>query len=155
MAKDFKPVLFDKCPCCKRNVYYNSDYVIINRRCYHTKCAQKVKGKKSMKPIEALNISPLPWFVGDKFPYGEDNVIYCNYTRDDGKKSTRVVAQCNQYFAVHAADALMMCAAPEMYEALAAMLHCAEKEAPYTDMSHMDIAMDMARKALAKAAGER
>lgn len=71
-----------------------------------------------MKPISELKISPRPWLVGDKFPYGEDNVIYCHYTRDDGKKSTRVVAQCNQYFAVHAADALMMRAAPEMYECL-------------------------------------
>lgn len=46
MAKDFKPVLFDKCPYCKRNVYGNSHYVIINGRCYHKKCAQKVKERK-------------------------------------------------------------------------------------------------------------
>ena len=41
-----------------------------------------------------------------------------------------------------------------MYDALAAMLSCAEKEAPFTSESGMSIAMNMARKAIKKAGGE-
>ena len=52
-------------------------------------------------------------------------------------------------------DIKLIAAAPELYEALAAMVSCAEKEAPFTTESGMSIAMDMARKALKKAAGER
>ena len=41
----------------------------------------------------------------------------------------------------------------ESLEALAAMLLCAEKEAPFTSGSGMSIAMNMARKAIKKAGG--
>lgn len=93
-----------------------------------------------MKPISGLKISPWPW----SHDVNEDE--QCMVYDAEGHEIAQVFA--------NDCDARIMDAAPEMYEALAAMLHCAEKEAPYTDMSHMDIAMDMARKALAKAAGE-
>ena len=51
-------------------------------------------------------------------------------------------------------DARLIAAAPELYEALAALLSCSEMEAPFTKESKMSIAMDMARKALEKAGGE-
>ena len=51
-------------------------------------------------------------------------------------------------------DARLIAAAPELYEALAALLNCSEREAPFTRESGMSIAMDMARKAIEKAGGE-
>lgn len=50
-------------------------------------------------------------------------------------------------------DKRLIAAAPELYEALAALLSCAEKDAPFTTDSRMDIAIDMARKAIEKAGG--
>lgn len=50
-------------------------------------------------------------------------------------------------------DARLIAAAPELYEALAALLSCAEKEAPFSKESGMSVAMDMARKAIKKAGG--
>lgn len=47
MAKSFKPLFFGRCPYCKRNVYGNSKYDILNNKCYHKKCALKVKEMKS------------------------------------------------------------------------------------------------------------
>lgn len=108
-----------------------------------------------MKTIEELGISPAPWKQGEWVPFREDNVVRCEYIRKDGTKSTRIVASCNAAFSHEQAriDACLIAAAPELYEALAAMLSCSEKEAPFTDESGMSIAMDMARKAIEKAGG--
>ena len=48
----------------------------------------------------------------------------------------------------------IIAAAPDLYEALAALLNCVDKKAPFTTDSGMSIAMDVARKAIAKAGGE-
>lgn len=86
-----------------------------------------------MKTIEELYISYMPW----KFL---DEIVL---DRVGG-----VVAEArNEY------DARLIAAAPDLYEALAAMLSCAEKEASFTMESGMHIAMDMARKAIEKAGG--
>lgn len=108
-----------------------------------------------MKTIEQLGISPAPWSQGDWEPYREDNIVRCGYKRKDGTPSTRVVARCNAMFSAKQArnDARLISATPELYEALAALLNCAEKEAPFTMESGMSIAMDMARKAIEKAGG--
>ena len=99
-----------------------------------------------MKTIEELGISPAPWKtnVGVYSFWVDDNAgeLVCmkNSTgmndRNIGRRNARLIA-----------------AAPELYEALAAMLSCAEKEAPFTIESGMSIAMDMARKAIKKAGG--
>ena len=99
-----------------------------------------------MKTLDELCISPIPWRISDDWSCIKD-----------GSKNPVTVCdlpfpglQCKH----KAENAHMLKAAPYMYEALAAMLVCAEKNAPYLDMSHMDMAMDMARKALMKARGE-
>lgn len=109
-----------------------------------------------MKTIEQLGISPAPWKQGEWVPFCEDNIVRCDYKRKDGTQSTRIVASCNATFSTEQAgiDARLIAAAPELYEALAALLNCSEKEAPFTKGSGMSIAMDMARKAIEKAGGE-
>ena len=103
-----------------------------------------------MKTLEQLGISPAPWkvamddiamvFSGSQYPsLSTPHICEVDIIDDPDRK-------CN--------DIELIAAAPELYEALAAMLSCAEKEAPFTKDSGMSIAMDMARKALAKAAGE-
>lgn len=108
-----------------------------------------------MKTLEELGISPAPWKQGEWVPYCENNIVRCDYNRKDGTPSTRIVAECNATFSTEQAriDARLIAAAPELYEALAALLNCAEKEAPFTTESGMSIAMDMARKAIEKAGG--
>lgn len=97
-----------------------------------------------MKTLEQLGISHAPWSVDD----------HNNIRTTDGH-TLAVTMVSNAYGHDRTKnDAFIIAAAPELYEALAAMLSCAEKEAPFTTESEMSIAMDMARKALAKAAGE-
>ena len=96
-----------------------------------------------MKAIEQLGISQTPWYI-------EKNTgVLC-------AKSERykhpIVDDCGNF--ENNNDERLIAAAPELYEALAAMLSCAEKEAPFTAGSGMSIAMDMARKAIKKAGGE-
>ena len=98
-----------------------------------------------MKTLEQLGISPAPWVKGDApaqwdvFSQHQDNWIGIGFVSQSVN---------------HEADARLIAAAPELYEAIAALLNCAEKEAPFTTESGMSIAMDMARKAIAKAGGE-
>ena len=96
-----------------------------------------------MKTLEQLGISPVPWNI-------EKNTgVLC-------AKSERykhpIVDDCGNF--ENNNDKRLIVAAPELYEALAAMLLCAEKEAPFTSESGMSIAMNMARKAIKKAGGE-
>ena len=96
-----------------------------------------------MKTLEQLGISPEPWHI-------EKNTgVLC-------AKSERykhpIVDDCGNF--ENNNDKRLIAAAPELYEALAAMLSCAEKEAPFTSESGMSIAMNMARKAIKKAGGE-
>ena len=109
-----------------------------------------------MKTLEQLGISPAPWATGE-----EDTThlvlnktdVYCKYTKKDGVQSERIVATVNHWFAESANDSKLIAAAPELYESLAALLLCAEKEAPFITDSRMSIAIDMARKAIEKAGG--
>ena len=96
-----------------------------------------------MKTLEELGISPEPWHI-------EKNTgVLC-------AKSERykhpIVDDCGDF--ENNNDKRLIAAAPELYEALAAMLLCAEKEAPFTMESRMSIAMDIARNAIKKAGGE-
>ena len=96
-----------------------------------------------MKTLEQLGISPEPWHI-------EKNTgVLC-------AKSERykhpIVDDCGNF--ENNNDKRLIAAAPELYEALAAMLSCAEKEAPFTAGSGMSVAIDMARKAIKKAGGE-
>ena len=109
-----------------------------------------------MKTLEQLRISPAPWRA-DTDKWGSENDVLCEYTRDlvrKGERRTKVVARCNAHFETFKADIRVIAAAPDLYEALAAMLSCVEKEAPFTAGSGMSIAIDMARKAIKKAGGE-
>ena len=109
-----------------------------------------------MKTLEQIGVSPAPWKQGEWIPYCEHNIIRCDYHRKDGTPSTRIVADCNATFSPEQAriDARLIAAAPELYEALAALLSCFEMESPFTRESRMPVAMDMARKAIEKAGGE-
>ena len=91
-----------------------------------------------MKTLEQLGISPAPWRINDHASVADR---YCEIIS-------------GQYGPYNWHNAHLIAAAPELYEALAAMLSCAEKEAPFTAESGMSIAMDMARKAIKKAGGE-
>ena len=96
-----------------------------------------------MKTLEELGISPAPWHI-------EKNAgVLC-------AKSERykhpIVDDCGNF--ENNNDKRLIAASPDLYEALAAMLSCAKKEAPFTAGSGMSIAMDMARKAIKKAGGE-
>ena len=100
-----------------------------------------------MKTLEELGISPAPWKpVDDGMGYKD---ILCNLPVTEDSEGENIIAET-----VDAKDARLIAAAPELYEALAAMLLCAEKEALFTSESGMSIAMNMARKAIKKAGGE-
>lgn len=73
-----------------------------------------------MKTIEQLGISPAPWKQGEWVPFCEDNIVRCDYNRNDGTPSTRIVAECNAMFSSEQArtDARLIAAAPDLYEAL-------------------------------------
>ena len=109
-----------------------------------------------MKTLEQIGVSPAPWKQGEWVPYCEDNIIRCDYHRKDGTPSTRIVTDCNAAFSPEQAriDARLIAAAPELYEALAALLSCFEMESPFTKESRMPVAMDMARAVLEKAGGK-
>ena len=95
-----------------------------------------------MKTLEQLGISPSPWYI---------------------EKNTGVLCAKSEYYKYPIVDddgnfennndKLLIAAAPGLYEALAAMLSCAEKEVPFTMESRMSLAMDMARKAIKNAGG--
>ena len=96
-----------------------------------------------MKTLEQLGVSPAPWHI-------EKNTgVLC-------AKSERykhpIVDDCGNF--ENNNDKRLIAAAPDLYEALAAMLSCAEREAPFTAGSGMSIAMDVARKAIKKVGGE-
>ena len=100
-----------------------------------------------MKTLKELNVSPAPW--NEKVwetpdDYGHD-ISDCNHK---GICDMRLLQGETRI-----PNARLIAAAPELYEALAAMLSCAEKEAPFTAGSGMSIAMDMARNAIKKAGG--
>lgn len=91
-----------------------------------------------MKTLEQLGISPTPWRI--------------NYHASVLDRCCEIIS--GQYGPYNWYNAHLIAAALELYEALAAMLSCAEKEAPFTAGSGMSLAMDMARKAIKKAGGE-
>ena len=97
-----------------------------------------------MKTLEQLGISPTPWtnIINLKSPF-ETNFVW------DARNFGILTGGHAESFN----DARLIAAAPELYEALAALLSCAEKEAPFTTDSRMSIAIDMARKAIEKAGG--
>lgn len=93
-----------------------------------------------MLTLDELIVSPYPWH----FELRKDKILLCS------REGLGIVVTTH----TGDGDARLIASAPMLYEALAAMLHCAELNKPYLDMSHMDIAMDMARKALVAASGE-
>ena len=96
-----------------------------------------------MKTLEQLGISPAPWYIE------ESTGVLC---AKNERYKLPIVDDCGNF--ENNNDKRLIAAAPELYEALAAMLSCAEKESPFTAGSGMSIAMDMARKAIKKAGGE-
>ena len=96
-----------------------------------------------MKTLEHLCISPTPWYI-------EKNTgVLC--AKSEHYKHP-IVDDCGNF--ENKNDKRLIASAPELYESLAALLNCAEKESPFSMESGMSIAMDMARKAIAKAGGE-
>ena len=96
-----------------------------------------------MKTLEQLGVSPAPWYIE------ENTEVLC--AKSEYYKYP-IVDDCGNF--ENDNDERLIAAAPELYEALSAMLSCAEREAPFTMESRMSIAMDMARKAIKKAGGE-
>ena len=94
-----------------------------------------------MKTIEELGISLTPWHAKVRNLFEDIGWVY--------DKNDRVI-----FGVLLPSHAHLIAAAPQLYEALAALLNCSEKEAPFTKESGMSIAMDMARKAIRKAGGE-
>ena len=92
---------------------------------------------REMKTLEQLGISPTPWRIND-----HASVL---------DRYSAIIS--GQYGPYDWHNANLIAAAPDIYEALAAMLSCAEKEAPFTAESGMSIAMNMARNAIKKAGG--
>lgn len=90
-----------------------------------------------MLKLSELKISPAPWRIND---HASVTDRYCEIIS-------------GQYGPYNWHNASLISAAPDLYEALAAMLSCAEKEAPFTAGSGMSVAIDMARKAIKKAGG--
>ena len=95
-----------------------------------------------MKTLDQLGISPAPWYIE------KDTGVLC--AKSEYYKYP-IVDDCGNF--ENNNDERLIAAAPDIYEALAAILSCAEKEAPFTMESRMSIAMDMARKAIKKAGG--
>lgn len=99
-----------------------------------------------MKKFEDLGCAPAPWsnIVGGTEKPFETNSVWD--AMNGGILTGGYAESLN--------DARLIAAAPDLYEALAALLNCSEKEAPFTKESGMSIAMAMARKAIEKAGGE-
>ena len=95
-----------------------------------------------MKTLEQLGISPAPWYIE------KDTEVLC--AKSEFYKYP-IVDDCGNF--ENNNDERLIAAAPELYEALAAMLSCAEREAPFTAGSGMSVAIDIARKAIKKAGG--
>lgn len=97
-----------------------------------------------MKTIKQLVISPTPWTntINTKKPFEANSVL-----------DARNVCILSGGYAESLNDARLIAAAPDLYEALASIISCAEKESPFSTESGMQIAIDMARKAISKAGG--
>ena len=93
-----------------------------------------------MKTLEQLGISPAPWSAKNLLGYR-----VFNHERFE---------LCDSDSVFSLADANLIAAAPALYEALAAMLSCAENEATFSKESGMSLAMVMARNAIKKAGGD-
>ena len=105
-----------------------------------------------MKTLEQLGISPAPWNI---VPYGErTNSKVATHGDVEFAKGESAFMKDGGAQLQEIANARLIAASPDLYEALAAMLSCAEKEAPFTAGSGMSVAIDMARKAIKKAGGE-
>ena len=117
-----------------------------------------------MKTLEQLGISPTPWRA-DIGKWESDNDILCEYTSDlvrKGERRTKVVARCNAHFDTYKPDAILIAAAPDLYEALRMYQEAfaeIRKSAWFTDANFHEImslnkVMTAADAALAKAGGE-
>ena len=117
-----------------------------------------------MKTLNQLGVSPAPWKVNDR-ELDCDNEISCEYIRDiivKGEKRTKLVARCNAYFDTYKPDALLIAAAPELYEALRMYQEAFAEirksawfiDANFHEIMNLNKVMTAADAALAKAAGE-
>ena len=118
-----------------------------------------------MKTLEELGISPEPWRA-DTDKWGSENDILCEYTRDlvrKGERRTKVVARCNAHFDTYKPDAILIAAAPELYEALRMYQEVFEKirksawfiDANFHEIMSLNKVMTAADAAIAKAGGAK
>ena len=117
-----------------------------------------------MKTLEQLGISPAPWRA-DTDKWGSENEILCEYTSDlvrKGERRTKVVARCNAHFDTYKPDAILIAAAPDLYEAVRMYPEVFEKirksawflDANFHEIMSLNKVMTAADTAIAKASGE-
>ena len=117
-----------------------------------------------MKTLEQLGISPAPWRA-DTDKWGSENDILCEYTSDlvrKGERRTKVVARCNAHFDTYKPDAILIAAAPDLYEAVRMYQEVFEKirksawfiDANFHEIMSLNKVMAAADAAIAKAGGE-
>ena len=117
-----------------------------------------------MKTLEELGISPAPWRA-DTDEWGSNNEVLCDYTRylfGKVERRTKIVARCNAYFDTYKPDAILIAAAPELYEALRMYQEAFAEirksawfiDANFYEIMNLNKVMTAADAALAKAAGE-
>lgn len=103
-----------------------------------------------MKKLSELGISPAPWFVD------EDSEIACHYISHvirPNERRMRIVAKPNYHFAEYKADARLIAAAPELYDALQSLVEYIDRECVPCGETACEL-LFAARNVLSKAAGE-
>lgn len=97
-----------------------------------------------MKTLNELGICATPWKI-HSWTFLKDCVV-------NGYMVSPIEKHCvNPGSKANIASGRLMSAAPELYEALVALVSCAQKEGPFTQESGMSIAIDAALKAIKKA----